>query len=218
MNITIDSELKSKCKASLGCLSYQADVKKEDEELWKYIDSFLIPQIEKEFTLESLSKQMNIAASREAYKNLGKEPSRYRVSSEALIRRILQGKGLYHINTVVDTNNLISIETGYSVGSYDLDHLEGDICFRKGNEREEYQGIGKGMINIANLPVFVDEKGPYGSPTSDSTRAMIQETSKRILTILISFRGKEGLEEAVEKAKGYLQRYANATDIQTLIV
>ena len=90
-----------------------------------YIDNIVIENIKKEYTLDNLTEQINIKASRQAYKQLGKEPSRYRVSSEALIRRILQNKGLYKINNVVDTNNLISIETGYSVGSYDLEKIQG---------------------------------------------------------------------------------------------
>ena len=100
---------------------------KQIKELWNYIDNQIVTNIQKTFTLENLTEQINIKTSREAYKILGKEPSRYRVSSEALIRRILQGKGLYKINNVVDTNNLISIETGYSVGSYDLENLQGSI-------------------------------------------------------------------------------------------
>ena len=135
-----------------------------------------------------------------------------------LIRRILQGKGLYRINNVVDTNNLISIETGYSVGSYDLENLHGNINFRIGNIGEKYQGIGKEMINIENLPVFADDFGAYGSPTSDSTRAMITEKSKDILTVLISFNGIEGLEKSIDIAKKYLTKYAGAEDIQSIIV
>ena len=149
---------------------------------------------------------------------MGKEPSRYRVSSEALIRRILQGKGLYRINNVVDTNNLISIETGYSVGSYDLENLHGNINFRIGNIGEKYQGIGKEMINIENLPVFADDFGAYGSPTSDSTRAMITEKSKDILTVLISFNGIEELEKSIDIAKKYLTKYADAEDMRSIIV
>ena len=130
----------------------------------------------------------------------------------------MQDKGLYKINNVVDTNNLISIETGYSVGSYDLAIIQGDIIFRIGKEGEQYQGIGKELINIEKLPVFADDIGAYGSPTSDSMRAMITENSEVILTALISFDGKNGLEESVELAKKYLVRYANAENIRSIIV
>ncbi len=218
MEIQIDKQLKDSCNVNLGCIFYRTNVIKTNKELWDYIENEIIAKIQKTFTLENITEQINIKTSREAYKILGKEPSRYRVSSEALIRRILQGKGLYKINNVVDTNNLISIETGYSVGSYDLENLQGNIKFRIGKEGERYQGIGKEMVNIENLPVFIDDLGAYGSPTSDSTRAMITEKSKEILTILISFNGRKNLEKSVDVAKKYLTKYANAENISSIIV
>ena len=168
MEVLIDKQLKEECNVNLGCIFYKTNVIKTNKELWEYIEKEVINNVKEMFNLENLTEQINIKTSRKAYKALGKEPSRYRVSSEALIRRILQGKGLYRINNVVDTNNLISIETGYSVGSYDLENLHGNINFRIGNIGEKYQGIGKEMINIENLPVFADDFGAYGSPTSSS--------------------------------------------------
>lgn len=218
MEISIDNKLKDIGNVSLGCIFYTTHIKENNPELWKYINGEIIDKIKKNFTLDNLTEQINIKASRQAYKNLGKAPSRYRVSSEALIRRILQNKGLYKINNVVDTNNLISIETGYSLGSYDLEKLQGNIIFRIGQEGEYYQGIGKELINLENLPIFADENGPYGSPTSDSTRAMITETSKEILTVLISFNGKENLEEFLELAKKYLVQYADAKNVKGIII
>ena len=218
MEVLIDKQLKEECNVNLGCIFYKTNVIKTNKELWEYIEKDVINNVKEMFTLENLTEQINIKTSRKAYKALGKEPSRYRVSSEALIRRILQGKGLYRINNVVDTNNLISIETGYSVGSYDLENLHGNINFRIGNIGEKYHGIGKEMINIENLPVFADDFGAYGSPTSDSTRAMITEKSKDILTVLISFNGMEGLEKSIDIAKKYLTKYANTEDIRSIIV
>jgi len=55
---------------------------------------------------------------------IGKDPSPYRPSQEALLRGVLQGKGLFKINTVVDANNLISFRSQHSVGSYDLDQVK----------------------------------------------------------------------------------------------
>lgn len=218
MEIKIDKELKEKCNVNIGCIFYRTCVTKTNAELWEYIENEVIDRIPKKFTLDNLTEQINIKTSRNAYKSLGKEPSRYRVSSEALIRRILQGKGLYKINNVVDTNNLISIETGYSVGSYDLEKLQGNINFRIGKEQEKYQGIGKEEINIEKLPVFADDIGAYGSPTSDSTRAMITENTKEILTVLISFNGGNGLEDSVKLAEEYLAKFVNAEDVYSVII
>ena len=217
MNITVDNYLKNNCNVSIGYITYTTNVVNTNNELWDYIES-IIDNINEKYTLDNMKEQINIKTTRLAYKKIGKDPSRYRVSSEALIRRILQGKGLYKINNVVDTNNLISIETGYSVGSYDMKNIKGDIIFRIGKEGEKYQGIGKEMINIENLPVFCDDIGPYGSPTSDSTRAMVIDNSKEILTTIISFNGKEDLLEFLELAKNYIVKYTNAEIISSGII
>lgn len=153
-----------------------------------------------------------------AYKAFGKDPSRYRVSSEALIRRIGQGKGLYEVNTVVDTNNLISIESGFSVGSYDADKLGESLIFRVGKEDETYQGIGKDEINIAYLPVISDSEGAVGSSTSDSRRAMITEETKEVLTLIYSFSDNKDLEKAMEYGKEYFVKYAGAHGLECWIV
>lgn len=217
MNITVDNYLKNNCNVSIGYITYTTNVVNTNNELWNYID-IVINNINKKYTLDNMKEQINIKTTRLAYKKIGKDPSRYRVSSEALIRRILQGKGLYKINNVVDTNNLISIETGYSCGSYDLKNIKGNIVFRIGKEGEKYQGIGKEMINIENLPVFCDDIGPYGSPTSDSTRAMVTDNSKEILTTIISFNGEENLLESLELAKKYIVEYTNAVIISSGII
>ena len=99
MKIIIDKQLQDSCNVNLGCIFYNTIVEKNNE-LWNYIDNIVIGNIKNEYTLDNLTEQINIKASRQAYKKLGKEPSRYRVSSEALIRRILQNKGLYKINNV----------------------------------------------------------------------------------------------------------------------
>ena len=160
----------------------------------------------------------NIRESRAAYKAFGKDPSRYRVSSEALVRRIGQGKGLYEVNTVVDVNNLISVESGFSVGSYDTSKIEDDLVFRIGREGETYKGIGKDEIHIECLPVLSDEKGAIGSSTSDSERAMITEEAAEVLTLIYSFSENEDLEAALDYGKKYLETYAGAQDVEAWIV
>ena len=160
----------------------------------------------------------NVKESRAAYKAFGKDPSRYRVSSEALIRRIGQGKGLYEVNTVVDVNNLISIESGFSVGSYDVSQISEELVFRIGQKGETYKGIGKDEIKIEALPVLADKDGAIGSSTSDSERAMITEDVTEVLTLIYSFSGNDGLEKALKYGRKYLEEYAGAQNLESWIV
>lgn len=215
--ISISSKLLDACHdIRLGCIEYKTKVEKKNQSLWDEIVS-VSDDIIKEFSIDSIGHEKNIKAARDLYKGIGKDPYRYRISSEALMRRIVQGKGLYQINNVVDCNNLISINTKLSVGSYDCNKLGESLEFRIGNKEESYKGIGKELINVENLPVFADENGAYGSPTSDSERAMITQNSKKILTILVSFDKDFDMESEILKAKMLLERYANAEDIETYI-
>lgn len=211
MEIKIDSSIKEKVPyAKLQCILYTTLVKEKNENLWKKFEGEIFPALIESFSKNSFNDIKNLDYSKKAYKKLGKDPGRYRVSSEALYRRIKQGKGIYQINTVVDANNLISLETGFSVGSYDIDKIEGDILWRVGKEGESYKGIGKENLNIENLPLLSDKKGAFGSPTSDSERAMITLESKNILTVIYDFSEEDKSEELLKTAEKYLKEYAEA--------
>ena len=219
MEIKIDGTVKEKVESiRLGCLVYDVKVEEKNEKLWEKLEGEIFPKIIAEIEEKGINGIENISCSKKAYKLLGKDPNRYRVSSEALYRRIKQGKGLYEINTVVDVNNLISLETGFSVGSYDLENIKGNIILRKGEEGEVYKGIGKDDINIENLPVLSDSEGAFGSPTSDSTRAMVTLDSKKILTLIYCFSKNENLNITLESSKVYLEEYAGAKNIKLFII
>lgn len=202
----------------VGCFQYQVQVEKKNEEMWKYLKKDIFKKTKDAIFDYGINEIPNIKESRQAYKAFGKDPSRYRVSSEALIRRIGQGKGLYEVNTVVDVNNLISIQSGFSVGSYDASRIGEELLLRVGMENETYKGIGKDEIKIDGLPVLADDKGAIGSSTSDSERAMITEAATEVLTLIYSFSENQDLEQAMEYGRTYLEKYAGAKNIQCWIV
>lgn len=220
MNVSIDQRLKAAApRLALGIVQARMSVTKHDSALWKLIDQ-RIERIMADMDLGTIGDVPEIKALRDAYRAIGKDPSRYRGSQEALFRRILQGKGLYRVNTVVDINNLVSLETKHSVGSYDLARLNPPVSFRIGDSGETYKGIGKDVINIAELPVFADSLGPFGSPTSDSERAMITAGTKEVLLIIISFSGPVGLPESIRRAADLLVEYAKSPreSVETVVV
>ena len=159
-----------------------------------------------------------IAATRSAYKALGKDPARYRGSAEALLRRILAGKGLPQINAVVDIINLVSAESRLPIGLYDLARVTGDVVFRAGRAGETYKGIGKYDLNLEGLPVFCDRLGPHGSPTSDSERTMVTDQTKQVLAVIVSFAGQEGLENSAQRIIDLLQRFASGQKCEMALV
>lgn len=217
-HLAIDEEMKAKWSDTrVGCLQYRVKVREKSEELWSYLKKDIFKKTKDDIFDYGVTDIPNIKESRAAYRAFGKDPSRYRVSSEALIRRIGQGKGLYQVNTVVDVNNLISIRSGFSVGSYDAARIGEELTFRIGREGETYKGIGKDQVNIEHLPVLADEAGAIGSSTSDSERAMITEEAQEVLTLIYSFSPGDELERALEYGKEYLEKYAGASDVESWI-
>ena len=188
----------------LGCLSYEAAVAPSSPALWSVVEQETVPAVLAELEEKALAGIEGIRCSREAYKAFGRSPSRYRVSSESLIRRIRQGNPLYHVNTVVDVNN--------------LSRLRGPITLTVGQAGEGYEGIGKSYIDMEHMLLLRDEEGPFGSPTSDSHRAMIGPESTRILTVTYCFSDTIDLDAALERAAGQLSDFAGAAQIRRWIV
>ncbi len=130
------------------------------------------------------------------------------------MRRVIAGKGLPRINNVVDAINLVSVESRMPVGLYDLAHVQGDILFRAGRAGETYKGIGKYDLNLEGLPVFCDAAGPHGSPTSDSERTMVTLETKKVIAIIISFGGADGLERWGQRMSALLKQFASGGAVQ----
>ena len=212
--VYIGHELKSRCpKLRLGCIEASVVVAGTGDELLSEIKERLA-LIQRELTIEEISKIPPIEASRKAYKACGKDPARYRLSAEALLRRVVSGKGLYQINNVVDQLNLVSVTSGFSIGGYDCDKVQESIIFGIGLADEPYAGIGRGELNIENLPVFRDESGAFGTPTSDSQRTEVGNDTTRFLMVLIDFGSSDQLEPAMELAVRLLKEYCQATYVE----
>ena len=178
--------------------------------LWEEIDAYSKELIEKH-DINEIKLWPSIAATREAYRSCGKDPSRYRPSGEALCRRVLRGLKLYQIDTLVDIINLVSMKSGYSIGGFDADKIQGQsLVLGIGREGEPYEGIGRGMLNIEGLPVYRDNMGGIGTPTSDNERTKMDLGTTHVLAIINGYSGEEGLKEAAEFTVDLLKRYANA--------
>ena len=154
------------------------DKVKEEEEKYQFL------------SLEELINLDVIKEGRDGYKKFGKDPSRYRLACESLLRRLVKKMGLYYINNAVDIGNILSIETKRPVAVLDFDKVKGDVTFRLGRIDDEYEGIGRGKINVENIPVYVDDISPFGSPTSDTLRTAITNNTKNILLFINCFSGR----------------------------
>jgi DNA/RNA-binding domain of Phe-tRNA-synthetase-like protein len=216
--VKIDEALKKKCpRTALGCVTARVEAGASPAALVEEMKT-RDAEIQKLPFPRGVLASPQVETTRTAYKALGKDPARYRGSAEALLRRVVAGKGLPQINAVVDAINLVSVESRLPVGLYDLGHVVGDIVFRAGRAGETYKGIGKYDLNLEGLPLFADTVGPHGSATSDSERTMVTAETKQVLAILVSFGGAENLERWTQRLGALLQQYASGTEIVTNIV
>lgn len=209
--LKVSDEFRNACPCFVGAAVY-ANVKNTpfNEVLWKKIDEFTI-EYRKTYNTNSIKDMRTIQATRQAYKRCGKDPSRYRPAAEALCRRILRDLPLYRIDTLVDLINLVSIATGYSIGGFDADKIQGDvITLGIGKAGEPYQGIGRGELNIEGLPVYRDSEGGIGTPTSDNERTKLTLETTRLLTVINGYSGSEGLLEATGYMQALLREFADS--------
>src|SRR5437867_7330434 len=79
-----------------------------------------------------------VAETRALFHQLDMDPTKTRPSSEALLRRVLQGRGLPQVNAAVDVCNLSSLEHQLPLGLYDRDLVKGAVRVRAGHESEGY--------------------------------------------------------------------------------
>lgn len=212
MKVIVSKEIESVCPSFVGaCIEAEVVNSAYCEPLWNEIRQ-LGERQRHELTTSTVKDIPAIAATRQVYKACGKDPSRYRPSSEALIRRTLQGKSLYQIDTIVDVINLASMTFGYSIGAFDASKFVGDtLTLGVGREGEPYEGIGRGNINIAGMPVYRDAQGGVGTPTSDNERTKVELSTTHLLVLINGYDGNEdSVRETAEAILRMLSQYCSA--------
>lgn len=212
MKIEVSKEIESVCPEFIGaCVEAQVVNTPYCQSLWDEI-SALGSEYRQQLTTATVKDMEGIAATRRVYKACGKDPSRYRPAAEALIRRMVQGKELYQIDTLVDMVNLASIKFGYSIGGFDADKFVGDsLTLGVGRVGEPYEGIGRGMLNIEGLPVYRDAEGGVGTPTSDHERTKITLATTHLVVLINGYDGSESRVRAnAEFLQELLRKYGSS--------
>jgi DNA/RNA-binding domain of Phe-tRNA-synthetase-like protein len=217
VNIQIDPSITDKTpNFHIGVLTANVNVQ-YSEKLDRLIAT-LEEQLEQMYDISDVIKLSSIAEARDAYKAYGKDPSRYRLAVESLYRRIVKGNKLYRINNVVDSGNVLSIQTRKSVAVLDKKKIKGDIIIRLGKDTDHFEGIGRGSLNVTNIPLYEDSIGPFGSTTSDTNRTKITDNTTEILVFIIAFSNGDDLRIDLDNAIDIFTTYANASSIKTSII
>lgn len=221
INLTISEIIKEKIKGiKFGLLlANQVQVIKKDTDFENDLSDLII-ELKNKFANRMPSDDEIIGHVRRMYRRIGWEPTQYRPSSEALVRRLLKDKGLYRINNLVDYGNLVSARFHLSMGLYDIDKIDGDPVFDVGREGESYQGISKDKIRAEGKLILRDDTGIFGNPTADSLRTSITENTHSALAIF--FCPPEVTDsyllEVLNSLKSYYQRSCPEAEIRQSIL
>jgi len=218
IQIRIDDKIRSVCpEMRIGLLHARVTNAPTGDALWQEMLR-AENDIKARYELLAINERPAIAGTRKLYKALGKDPSRYRVSSEALCRRIVRGLGLYRTTTLIDAVNLVSVISGYAISGLDADKIVGDtLSMGVGEPDEIYHGIGRGELNIAGMPVYRDAQGAIATPTSDEERTKFEPSTTHVQICINAFAPEMPMEEALQLMRRLLIDYADATEIETNI-
>lgn len=181
--ISIDEELQGTIK--LAALNFSGlNCQQKNTELWDEIEE--VANSYRQRYPEPPAAKEALKPARELYHRIGMEPTRHRPSSEALLRRAIKGKPLYQINSIVDVSNLCSLKFLLPIGLYDAGKISGAVWLRKGKTGEEYPGIRKEMIHVADRYTLADDLGPFGNPSADSLRTSITLKTRDVLLVIFA--------------------------------
>ena len=215
MSLSIDTELKNRFPEldALILKINSVNVKKRDPDLEAFKIK-VMTQIKGQYTLDSVKDNHTFRAYRDFFWSIGIDPTKNRPAAEALTRRILAGKTLPCINTLVDVYNLASVKTRIALATFDADKLDGKLLMRFAKEDEQILGIGmeKPMILKGGEIVISDKKKLIAIyPYRDADNTKVTEQTKNVLIIVCGVPGitKETLEKALEITHKYITRFCN---------
>jgi len=208
MNIEISNRIRKACPhLALAIITCEVTNPETSVALWGELEDE-IQLFRETYALEDINKRAAIAATRSIYKSLGKDPNRYRPSAEALCRRIIRDIPIYKVSTLVDIINLVSIRSGFSIGGFDADLIQGDVKLEAGTATDDFEAIGRGKLNVEGLPLYKDQVGGIGTPTSDNERTKLSPDTTQLLVVINGYSGENGLMEATKHCIQLLGKYA----------
>lgn len=194
-------------------------VRRQAPEVWAEVDR-LVGEHRRRFAAKTPAEIDALQPARELYRRTGVDPTKLRPSSEALLRRVLRGEGLYRINNLVDACNLCSLEFLLPIGLYDLDRVAGDVTARIGRTGEGYESLGKGWYAVEGRLALFDAQGPFGSPTNDSQRTAITAQTRRCLLVIFApgTYASEELATHVRHAARRVEQFVGGKVVETAVL
>jgi DNA/RNA-binding domain of Phe-tRNA-synthetase-like protein len=185
MKVCIDSAVAGRLpRFSLGVLHYIGAALSDSPKMLQGRINLFVESLRAQHEPANISELEGVREWRAAFKKLGIDPSRYRPSSEALLRRLLQGNPFFWINSAVDVNNFLSVHYALPYGIYDADKLAAPITCRLGGENDAYEGLNGREVQMNGKLLVADTNGAFGSPIVDSVRTSVTSETTNLLQII----------------------------------
>ncbi len=180
-------------------------VEEEKRRIYEYVRN--------KYTLETLKDVQAFRAYRDFFWRIGIDPTKMRPSSEALVRRILLGKELPRINTLVDAYNLASIMSEVTMAAFDASKISGEITVSFASPGEEFIGIGMErpiVLRGGEVVIRDDSKILSIYPYRDSELSKVTLSTVNSILLVCGVPGitRSKLIEAEEIAVKYVQKLA----------
>ncbi|MGE5652790.1 MAG: B3/4 domain-containing protein [Bacillota bacterium] len=186
--VTLSLELQSLLpQMTLGVISLTGGIVGPTPEQLIKEGSDLAADLRTRYDRSSMLAIPGVKECRDAFRTLRIDPTRYRPSSEALIKRILQGEALPSVNMAVDLGNLWSVRLASPLGLLNSSEIRGNVVCRLGHEGESYEGLNGRLMNMVDKPVLVDDLGPFGSPIVDSVRTQVTCGTTEMMLVVFLF-------------------------------
>ncbi len=215
LTIKLDSELKCKFP-DLKVLTFSmenVEVAKRNGELERFKEE-VFREVREKYSLENLKDLPIFRAYRDFFWRIRIDPTKNRPASEALIRRILAGKPIPNINTLVDAYNLASIKSEVALAAFDEEKLKGELTMRFALEGEEFLGIGmvKPMkLKGGEVVISDSERLVALYPHRDADYSKVTEETRNVLILVCGVPGipLERLNLAKRIAADYIGRFCH---------
>jgi len=187
-------------------------IRERDERL----DSFatlLVREFREHLDLATLKDDPILRAYRDFYWRVGIDPTKIRPASEALLRRVLQGKDLPRINTLVDAYNLASMTTRVAIAAFDAARLVGDVLtMRLSRAGETFLGIQMDApMALQGHEVVVQDRNAlvaiYPYRDAEATKVTLATTDTVFMTCGVPGISDETLDSADVTTTEFVERF-----------
>ena len=130
------------------------------------------------FARGGLAELPQVVGVRRLFRQAGVDPTRYRPSSEALLRRVMKGEALPAIQPRVDLNHCLSVALAVPSCVMAEGSFGASVRLRRGREGERMESL-RGDFDLAGKPLLEDAEGPFGTPITDSLRVAVQPETRQ---------------------------------------